>query len=237
MRVLRPPHPPVEAVTFDAAGTLFHLAEPVGDTYSRIASYHGWKLSPASLESAFRAAWKEAPPFGTSRTEWIESPNDRERSWWRSLVEATFLKAGDTKQAPISDDLFEALFQHYATGEAWRLYPETLDVLKASVSHLLSLGVISNFDRRFHQIARHLEIDHFFDSIVLSGEIGRAKPDPLAFQTASTQLNLPPELILHVGDDPEADWLGAGKAGFQVMELSRPSQSLEDLIPLLPEPG
>lgn len=62
------------------------------------------------------------------------------------------------------------------------------------------------------RIAR-AELEVFFDHILISEEIGVAKPDPAIFLLASTLLNLPPHDILCVGDDPVTDIQGAHAAG------------------------
>ncbi|MCB1088348.1 MAG: HAD-IA family hydrolase, partial [Verrucomicrobiae bacterium] len=120
-------------------------------------------------------------------------------------------------------------FESYRNPEMWRLYSETEEVL-AALSPRYRLGVISNFDRRFHDIATGLGIEKCFNVVSLSGEIGAAKPDGAIFHFAEARLGLPRERILHVGDEPEADWWGARKAGFQVFELLRPESSLRDLL-------
>ncbi len=43
---------------FDATGTLMHLKEPVGETYSRYATMHGFDVgSPADLELRFKTSY------------------------------------------------------------------------------------------------------------------------------------------------------------------------------------
>ena len=51
----------IQAVTFDAAGTLIRVADPVGETYSRIARDLGANLSPAALDGAFREVFPNMP--------------------------------------------------------------------------------------------------------------------------------------------------------------------------------
>lgn len=53
---------PPRVVFLDAAGTLFGLQEPVGETYARFAALHGIEVNAAALEVSFRAAWKDLPP-------------------------------------------------------------------------------------------------------------------------------------------------------------------------------
>ncbi len=217
-----------QAITFDAAGTLFHLAEPVGRTYSRFARRAGLMLEESALEAGFRGAWKAAPPMHSSRLpDSVSEAHPREVAWWKELVDTAFRFAG--AERPISEELFLALFDHFGKGAAWRLYPETREVLE-QLSDRFTLGVISNFDLRFHSIAKELELSGHFDSVILSGEIGAAKPSPLIFGEACRDLELPPEAILHVGDDPEADWAGAEAAGLRSFALERPRLSLRDLL-------
>jgi putative hydrolase of the HAD superfamily len=51
--------------------------------------------------------------------------------------------------------------------------------------------------------------------------VGFAKPDPAIFRSASTDLNLPPQRILHVGDDPVFDLAGAIAANFSALLINR----------------
>ena len=39
----------IQAITYDAAGTLIHLAEPVGVSYSTVAARHGISSAPERL--------------------------------------------------------------------------------------------------------------------------------------------------------------------------------------------
>ena len=57
---------------------------------------------------------------------------------------------------------------------------------------------------------------HLFESIVVSGELGISKPDPLIFEAALSQLNCFPDDALFVGDDPIRDVIGAKRVGLQV---------------------
>ncbi|HJW69600.1 MAG TPA: haloacid dehalogenase, partial [Candidatus Binatia bacterium] len=53
----------MRAVTLDAAGTLITVAEPVGDTYARVAARHGLHVSPADAGARFRRAMASRPPL------------------------------------------------------------------------------------------------------------------------------------------------------------------------------
>lgn len=64
-------------------------------------------------------------------------------------------------------------------------------------------------------------IDEWFDAVVISGEIGVAKPDAAAFRLALDQLVVEPESVWHVGDDLKTDVAGARAAGITAVWLNR----------------
>jgi len=60
----------------------------------------------------------------------------------------------------------------------------------------------------------------YFKSAVSARLFGVAKPDARIFHAAAAQLNLPPEAVLHVGDDATTDVLGAVNAGMQTVWIN-----------------
>jgi putative hydrolase of the HAD superfamily len=78
----------------------------------------------------------------------------------------------------------------------------------------LRLGLVSNggpTQRRKLEHAR-LQLDRFA-TIVISSEVGLAKPDPRIFALALRQLGLAEREVIMVGDSPEHDIAGARAAG------------------------
>jgi HAD superfamily hydrolase (TIGR01549 family) len=60
----------------------------------------------------------------------------------------------------------------------------------------------------------------FFSSVVISGELGIGKPDPLVFAHALETVGAPPEDALMVGDSWERDVEGALAAGLRAVWIS-----------------
>ena len=58
-------------------------------------------------------------------------------------------------------------------------------------------------------------IDRYFETIIVSCEVGFAKPSPVIFEHASKRLAIAPGQILHVGDSLAEDIAGARAAGYQ----------------------
>ena len=130
------------------------------------------------------------------------------------------------------DNFFEVAYEHFAESGVWELYPEVVDVL-TQLDPQFQLAIVSNFDGRLRVILERLGISKYFGHIFVSSEIGADKPDPEIFRRALKFLNLRPENVLHVGDDPERDWHAAAAAGLSIFKLDRNKNSLRDLLALL----
>jgi len=209
------------AVTLDGAGTLFGVAEPVGETYARVATRHGMRLSRADLESRFRAAFAAAPPLafpGGSPTRLA----DHERAWWYALVRRVF---GPAATSPGFDACFAELFAHYAHPDAWRVFPEVPDALAALRARRLRLALVSNFDQRLVALVAGLGLAPLLDAVVHSTAAGAAKPDPAIFRVALARLAVDPGDALHAGDDVDRDVAGARAAGLHAVLVDRDARS------------
>jgi putative hydrolase of the HAD superfamily len=212
------------AVFFDAAGTLFHLPRGVGWHYRDVALRHGTLLDEAGLNRAFRHAWKDA----AAPQETAGARPDDDRGWWRALVGRVLDESGAPAQLN-RDAYFSELWPEFTKPEVWELYPETREVLTALKGRVW-LAVVSNFDSRLRAILAVLGIADFFDDVVISSEVGADKPSPRIFSEAVRRARLQAGEVLHVGDDPEADWRGAEQAGLRAFRLHRPVNSLRDVL-------
>jgi putative hydrolase of the HAD superfamily len=193
-------------VTFDVGGTLIEPWPSVGGVYAAVAARHGLRVAAEALDRQFAAAWAAKGNFSHSLGDWSE------------LVRQTF--AGLTP-APPTAELFDDLYQYFATAAPWRVFDDVPACLRELKRRGLKVGLISNWDARLRPLLRELQLDGYFDSIVISAEAGAQKPGREIFRAAARQLGVPPETILHVGDSPAEDVAGARAAGFQALLLSR----------------
>ncbi len=215
------------AVFFDAAGTLFHLPRGVGWHYREVALRLGVDIAEPELNHAFRRAWKDAlPPDENDGAR----PDD-DRGWWRALVGQVLDECGGVPDLD-RDEYFAELWPEFTRPGVWELYPETREVL-AALHGRVRVGVISNFDSRLRAILTQLGIAEFFDDIVISSEVGADKPSPKIFSVALSRAKVAAEHALHVGDEAEADWHGAERAGLRAFRLQRPENSLRGVLVLL----
>lgn len=217
----------IQAITFDAAGTLIRVAEPVGETYARIAHGLGARLSPEGLDAGFRRVFVDMPPMAFAPVD--EAARLRcERDWWRTLVARVVAHAGSVSAF---DEYFDTLFAYYASGSAWRAYPEAHGALHSARARGLRVAVVSNFDSRLLPILRELGFEDLLDTVVYSTGCGAAKPDPRIFLHALELLAATPQTALHVGDSLDADYHGASAAGMTAVHLDRRAGAAPGSIP------
>jgi putative hydrolase of the HAD superfamily len=96
------------------------------------------------------------------------------------------------------------------------LIPGTMDIIKA-LKGSYRLGMLSNFTHppAIREIIDSLGLTPHFDAVLISGELGYRKPHPLVFHHLIQELGITQDEILYVGDDPEADIMGAKQAGIR----------------------
>jgi putative hydrolase of the HAD superfamily len=218
----------IRAILFDAAGTLFFLTKTVGDHYAYVGREVGLVLDAQNLELAFHAAWKEMPQRAA-----IDGPRENDdKGWWRELVGLVLDKVAPSLSEFDRDNFFEIAYEHFAEAGVWELYPEVPDVLEI-LRPRFELAVISNFDGRLRLILEHLDISKFFRHVFVSSELGADKPVPEIYLRALKFIDLKPNEVLHVGDDPERDWEAASAAGLSIFRLDRRKNSLRDLLATL----
>jgi putative hydrolase of the HAD superfamily len=197
----------IAAVTFDVGNTLITTWPSVGHIYAEIAARHGVRdVTPELVETRFRALW----PGRLHLTE--------DRSGWRQLVDEVF---EGLATIPPSRSFFAELYDRFAQPDVWRIYDDVLPVLDRLAAQGMRLAIISNWDDRLRGVLRGLALDTRFETIVISCEIGRAKPDRAIFDEAARRLGLPTARILHIGDSAECDLRGARDAGFQALQICR----------------
>lgn len=123
-----------------------------------------------------------------------------------------FFKAMN-REIPISGSAFNLLYLNNLAKNT-DLLSGSLDLLR-SLRGKCKLSIVTNGMKEVQRKRLKLtQIDHYFDSIIVSDEIGITKPDPRFFDhaLASIEDNIPKEKILVVGDSLFSDIQGAKRA-------------------------
>ena len=115
---------------------------------------------------------------------------------------------------------FEAQQRHdrQATG----LFDDVTEFLsKVNDAGILTAVVTNNSPESQRERLAIVGLDEEVDAVVISGELGVAKPEPGPFREALNRLGVAAEETWHVGDDLTTDVAGAKNAGLFAVWLNR----------------
>jgi len=206
--------PPFRGFLIDADNTIFDYDRAEREALAAVLAEAGLQPTPA-IHEAYRRI------------------NDR---FWRAF------ERGEVSQDQLKVERFRELLAEAAQGRpadpaaVSRRYLELL----AMQTHLLphaapaladlagraALGLATN---GIPEVQRgRLErsgLASFFRAVLISGELGMAKPDPRFFLLGAERLGLPPSAVLCVGDVPATDIRGARSAGMASCWVAAPGAS------------
>lgn len=200
--------PPIRAVLFDFARTLFRFADPA-QTIRDVATAQGRPdiaadaealaglLNDAHLHPEVIALWELG--------DLSEAGHLAYRTGWIARV---------AELNPILDPLAVAM----AHPERWPAYADTAAVIAGVAERGVPIAVVSNIGWDIRQVFALHGLDRHVAAWTLSYEVGAVKPDPAIFKHALAALGVPARNALMVGDTPAADG-GATAVGCRVLLL------------------
>lgn len=194
----------ISLLTVDAAGTLLTPWPSVGAIYAQTARAKGIKVTDQDLDSRFGHAFAEAQ----NATDTLQG---NEKEFWKKVVALTFQPFMDGRSI---DSLFEELWDLFARGDPWRLARGAETTLSTLCERGYRLAILSNNDSRLRTVLKDLQVDHLFEHLFISSELGFEKPDSQIFKAVETKMLIPPEEIMHIGDSYSRDYMGAKIAGW-----------------------
>jgi putative hydrolase of the HAD superfamily len=95
------------------------------------------------------------------------------------------------------------------------LYEEALEVLQ-QLAGRYTLGALTNGNADIYKT----DAGEYFDFAFLAEDIGASKPHPDMFHAALEQASVDARQIVHVGDNPEHDILGAREVGMHTVWMN-----------------
>lgn len=132
----------------------------------------------------------------------------------RRMLTAAGVDARDIE--PLAQAAFEA-FLH--ARHAVEYHPRALELLQELAADY-ALAALSNGNAD----VQRLEIGAYFDFAISAECVGAGKPDPAMFHQACRRAGCKPQQVLHIGDHPEHDVLGARRAGMHAIWVREPGQ-------------
>lgn len=143
-------------------------------------------------------------------------------------------------------ELAQMITHEYDSHTSWQMYSDVLPTLRAlHASKKYTLGAISDWSPALGPILQRLQLNTYFDCLLISSVTGHAKPSTILYETALERANTVADYAIHIGDSYTLDVLGARAVGMIPVLLDRKRQikqdqvdcllihSLSELLPLL----
>jgi HAD superfamily hydrolase (TIGR01509 family) len=222
----------ITAVLFDFHGTLAQVEEPT-EWVVKAAAACGVDLAsadPSGLAKALVAAGRAGGPFPA------DVPPHLAGLWSRRDLSAQahrdcYTALAATVRCDI-DGFPTALYERLLMPDGWRLYADTLPVLRGLRAAGIGVAMVSNIGFDLRPMAAALGLADLVDTYALSYEVGACKPAPDIFRAALADLGVAPRDALMVGDTP-AD-AGAAALGCRCLILpASPPEAVHGLHAVL----
>ena len=127
----------------------------------------------------------------------------------RERIRALAVQAGHNN---IADQHCDELYHLYLDTHrsAWQVYPDTHSTLAALRQAGYRLAVLTNgIEALQHAKLQAMELTGYFHTVVCADTAGAGKPDPRIFHHTAQRLGVEPGACWHVGDQVQADGVGA----------------------------
>ena len=197
-----------QAILFDLDGTLISLrlceAEALQRTLADARLLSALPSDPAQVTDTFAAI---SGKYWAARTQDEFTSHTRERVVEYSLRD--FLAHFNLNRS-LAGDLAKRYWRAFCRSSA--LNPGAMDTVQ-KLSDRFQLGVITNgyIDSQRGRLDA-AGLTPFFDPVLISEEVGVAKPDARIFQMALAALDLRPEDVIYIGDSISHDYQGCQNA-------------------------
>lgn len=131
---------------------------------------------------------------------------------WKSIFEH-IVKQSVFKTTPTFEDYCDFIKGNFYIHAV--PFDFTEPMLKELKGKGLKLGLISNGSSQLQRKKLEiLDLEKYFDEIIISGELGVDKPDLKPFEVMAERLNLKPSELIYVGDNPKNDVEPSRKARY-----------------------
>ena len=207
--------PKVEALVLDLYGTLVDVRtnedkKEIFDFISKYLGYYDVKIDAERLRSVFEIEKAQNMASRHEKYPEVNLVDVFENILKREGLNNSFLKKSCCK-------LFRMLSR-----ERLELFPDCIPVLKEMDKSGYPLVLLSNAQKIFtSNEIRMLGLDQFFRYKIFSSQYGFMKPDPRLFLIACGLLDVSPQNVVYIGDNPYQDIKGAKKIGMTSVLLNR----------------
>ncbi len=215
-------------IFFDMGYTLAFPYPSWTDVYHKAYQELGIRIDRDVLHEVLESVWRAVIAEDATAAWEPSEAGDLRRQW--EIEREIMDRLGITDNC---HQIFEHVVAAFHDPANYRLFPEVHDTLPALRKRGYRLAIVSNWDWHLPTLCQHLNLTSYFDAIITSARVGRAKPHPQIFHTALSLIGADPERTLHVGDSYDADIVGAQGVGIVGVLIDREGQARSDGHPTI----
>ena len=198
----------IKAISLDLDDTLW----PIWPTIEKAEKVlHDWLVDNAPMAAALfssPSALREIRDYIAANRPDLKNDLSAVR---RESIRLALYRAGENPL--MAEAAFEVFFAERQRVTLFEDAEPSLEFLSAR----FPLVAVSNGNADIQRVG----LGRFFRASISAREFGVGKPDPRIFHAAAGAVEVPPESVLHVGDDATLDALGALNAGMQAAWVNR----------------
>ncbi len=235
----------IRTIFFDVGFTLLYSYPSDLEICLQVCERLGFHLHQQDLQKQ----WAEAEDFflhhmRANRYVWASDATIRE--FWMMYYMKMLRPLVAEHEEKLLHELAQMITHEYDSHTSWQMYPDVLPTLQAlHASKKYTLGAISDWGHALGSILQRLNLNTYFDCLLISSVTGHSKPSTILYETALERANTIADYAIHIGDSYTLDVLGARAVGMVPILLDRKRQitqdqvdcllihSLSDLLPLL----
>ncbi|MCW5938174.1 MAG: HAD-IA family hydrolase [Fimbriimonadaceae bacterium] len=202
-------------VSFDCAETLMSVDWQPAELAVDSASALGLPGDGALYDRLLRSRWGEFRELNLSGNVGLAD------HFWRRLTEDWAASQGWSPDfvEPLLAEAHRRLYSDDST--VFRVFDDVVPCLEALQQAEVRLCVVSNWDVSLERTLNCFGLRHFFEAVVASMVVGVEKPDPAIFHIAAKAMGCPASSMVHIGDNPVDDLMGAKNAGAKGLVIDR----------------
>ncbi len=207
----------IKAVFFDLYGTLAGFNPSRYDIQSAACAEFGLEVTPEGILRGYALA--DAYMAEQNAIKPLRERGRDERNGFFAEYERRVLRGDGLDVSP--ESALEIWLSIRRMPYELRRFDDVGPALTALRGRGLTLGMISNMNRRGDELMEELGLAEFLDFAVTSLEVGDEKPHPPIFLAALEKAGAEPGNAVHVGDQLTSDIEGARAVGIWPVLLDR----------------
>lgn len=222
---------PIKMVTFDLYDTLVEADPPGWIRFQSALTKNGFEVSVEGIMPAYTAGQR----FFTvenGRMPLRDRSDDEINAFRINLAGVSMDALGLPTDADtvkrVAMTFRDDTREHGQLG--YRTYDDVMETLARLKKQHILRAIISNADNDVTRFCLQMGFAEQMDTIVTSALVGWEKPNARTFYAALEPFNLAATSVLHVGDQPDSDVVGARAIGMAAALLDRYDQYTDDEV-------